>query len=52
MPNTNPSESSISLKCSDKKLAALITNTPKPKNFKPVYTNPYSPRRNSVYYIS
>jgi hypothetical protein len=36
----------------DKKLAALINSTPKPKNFKPTYSNPYSPRRNSTYYIS
>lgn len=45
-------DSSITLKRSDKKLAALITNIPKPKNFKPTYTNPYSPRRNSTYYVS
>lgn len=33
-------------------MAELITNIPKPKNFKPIYTNPYSPRRHSIYYIS
>lgn len=48
----NPSDSNITLKNSDKKLAALISSAPKPKNFKPIYTNPYSPRRHCVYYVS
>lgn len=46
-------DSEITLKNNpDKKLAALINSTPKPKNFKPAYSNPYSPRRNAIYYIS
>jgi hypothetical protein len=42
----------MTFQCPDKKLAALISNIPKPKNFKPTYTNPYSPRKSSTYYIS
>lgn len=47
-----PTDSSITLKNSDKKVNHLVTSVPKPKNFKPTYINPYSPRRHSTYYVS
>ena len=34
------------------KLAGIITSMPKPKNYKPTYLNPYSPRRHNIYYVS
>ena len=49
---TKPSDSSITLKNSESQTATLITNISKPKNFKPTYTNPYSPRHHSTYYVS
>lgn len=45
-------DSSITIKKEDDKFASLVTKAPKPKNFKPSYSNPYSPRRHDTYYVS
>lgn len=51
-PTHCPSDSTLTLKNSERKINQLVSATPKPKNFKPVYLNPYSPRRHSIYYVS
>jgi hypothetical protein len=49
---SDPNDSNITQKTAEKKLASLVSSFPKPKNSKLLFNNPYSPRRNSKYYVS